>query len=380
MKIVSIIGARPQIIKAAALSRSIKNNFGSEIQEVIVHTGQHYDNNMSQVFIDELGIPQPDYNLNVGSGSHAVQTAAMITGIDHVLSREQPDYLVLYGDTNSTLAGAVAAAKMDIPIAHIEAGLRSFNRSMPEEINRILCDHVSTLLFSPTAAGYNNLIHEGYNKNNESPFAADKPGIFHCGDVMYDNSLYFKSLAKTHASILKTHNLQANGYYLCTIHRPANTDNEENLNGIFAALRHIVEKSGLSLVLPLHPRTKKLLEAKLDRSLFNTIHENSLFRIIEPVTFLEMIQLESECRMVFTDSGGVQKESYFFEKPCVILRPETEWTEIVEAGTALITDADQERIIRAWEYFNRSDLKLEFPSLFGDGKAADFICKTLLTG
>ena len=191
IKIVTIIGARPQIIKAAALSRAIKNKFSDKIKEVIVHTGQHYDENMSQVFFDELGIPTPDYNLGVGSGSHGTQTAKMIEGIEEILLKENPDYLVVYGDTNSTLAGAIAASKIHIPIVHIEAGLRSFNKAMPEEINRICCDHCSTMLFSPTATGYKNLINEGFNPKNEKPFTADNPGIYHCGDVMYDNSLHF---------------------------------------------------------------------------------------------------------------------------------------------------------------------------------------------
>ena len=196
IKIVTIIGARPQIIKAAALSRAIKENFSNEINEVIVHTGQHYDENMSQVFFDELGIPTPNYNLGVGSGSHGVQTSKMIEGIEEILIKEKPDYLIVYGDTNSTLAGAIAASKIHIPIVHIEAGLRSYNKAMPEEINRICCDHCSTMLFSPTATGYNNLIKEGFNPENKKPYTIDNPGIYHCGDVMYDNSLHFAEMAK----------------------------------------------------------------------------------------------------------------------------------------------------------------------------------------
>ena len=226
IKIVTIIGARPQIIKAAALSRAIKNKFSNEIEEIIVHTGQHYDQNMSQVFFDELGIPAPNYNLGVGSGKHGEQTAKMIEGIEEILLKENPDYLVVYGDTNSTLAGAIAASKIHIPIVHIEAGLRSFNKSMPEEINRICCDHCSTMLFSPTETGYKNLINEGFNPENKKPFTIDNPGIYHCGDVMYDNSLYFGSKANSQQP---TANSQ---YILCTIPRNNNTDEPERLSAI----------------------------------------------------------------------------------------------------------------------------------------------------
>src|ERR1035437_4263235 len=207
IKILTIIGARPQIIKAAALSRAIRESFSNKIHEVLLHTGQHYDQNMSEVFFEQLGIPRPDYNLNVGSGSHGKQTATMISGIEEVLIKEKPDYMVVYGDTNSTLAGAIAASKIHIPIAHIEAGLRSFNKSMPEEINRIMCDHVSTLLFSPTKSGYDNLLKEGFKENNQPPYSFDNPKIYHCGDVMYDNSLYFGASAEQKTNILKDNKL-----------------------------------------------------------------------------------------------------------------------------------------------------------------------------
>ncbi|NOR86130.1 MAG: UDP-N-acetylglucosamine 2-epimerase (non-hydrolyzing), partial [Bacteroidales bacterium] len=218
-KIVTIIGARPQIIKAAALSRAIKNSFSNQLQEIIVHTGQHYDSNMSEVFFTELSIPKPNYNLNVGSGKHGEQTAKMITGIEEILLNEKPDALILYGDTNSTLAGAIAASKIHIPIVHIEAGLRSFNKSMPEEINRIMCDHASTLLFSPTPTGYRNLVNEGFQDYKNGPYSTDRPKIYHCGDVMYDNSLYFSQLAKTQSTVLTENNLEVGNFILGTIHR-----------------------------------------------------------------------------------------------------------------------------------------------------------------
>jgi len=377
MKIVTIIGARPQIIKAAALSRAIKNKYSSKIREVIVHTGQHYDANMSQVFFDELQIPAPNYNLNVGSGSHGQQTAAMITGIEEILLKEQPNGIVLYGDTNSTLAGALAAIKIHVPIIHIEAGLRSYSKAMPEEVNRIMCDHVSTFLFSPTATGINNLLREGFKMNNNPPFNANNPRIYHCGDVMYDNSIYFSEVAESKTNILSKLQLQQNNFVLATIHRNNNTDEPIRLNAIFKALNDISVKYNLDIVLPLHPRTAKLLEVNLYADLLNEIKSNSKFKITEPVSFLEMVALEKNCKLVMTDSGGVQKEAFYFEKPCIILRPETEWVELVECGTAIIADANEDKIKNAFEVMvSKNDLK--FPKLYGDGHAAEFICGQII--
>lgn len=375
MKIVTVIGARPQIIKAAALSRAIKEHFEKEVKEVIVHTGQHYDDNMSQVFFDELGIPAPNYNLGVGSASHGVQTAKMIEGIEEILLKEKPDYIVLYGDTNSTLAGAVAASKIHVPIVHIEAGLRSFNKSMPEEINRICCDHCSTLLFSPTATGYKNLVNEGFNPDNKRRFTIDNPGIYHCGDVMYDNSKHFANIADKKSQILDKEGLRGVDYVLCTIHRDNNTDQPERLNAIFKALLKISESK--MVVLPLHPRTSKLLNVNLEKSLFEKITNNPNIKILPPASFLDMIVLERHAQMVVTDSGGVQKEAFFFQKPCLILRTETEWKEIVECGAAVITDADEERIIKSFNNYMENPPH-KFPEIFGDGKAAEFICKEML--
>ena len=378
MKIVTLIGARPQIIKAAALSRAIKNKFSDKVQEVIVHTGQHYDANMSQVFIDELSIPEPDYNLNIGSGSHGVQTAGMITGVEEILLREKPDYLVLYGDTNSTLAGAIAASKIHVPIVHIEAGLRSFNKSMPEEINRIMADHASTLLFSPTETGLQNLIHEGFDKDNQPPFTADQPGIFHCGDVMYDNSLYFRKIAEAKSEILKTQYLEDKHFFLATVHRDNNTDQPERLNAIFEAFLEIATNSKIPIVLPLHPRTAKLLGKNLNNNLYQQLQQEENILLIPPVSFLDMIMLESRCEMVFTDSGGVQKEAYFFEKPSLILRSETEWKEITDKGCGIIVNADKNKVLDGFDHFDRTGNKLTFPSLFGDGKAAEFIAGVMV--
>jgi len=376
MKIVSVIGARPQIIKAAALSRTIKTKFSRSIDEIIVHTGQHYDENMSQVFFDELGIPQPDYNLNVGSASHANQTAKMIVGLESILLDEKPDYLVLYGDTNSTLAGAITASKIHIPIVHIEAGLRSFNKTMPEEINRIMCDHSSALLFCPTKTAYNNLINEGFKPNQNMPVSSDNPAVFHCGDIMYDNSIYFRKLASSKISFLEGNKLEKAKFILATIHRDNNTDDPKRLMSIFKSLIKISEDNRIDIVLPIHPRTKKLLQKNLSENLYSQVMNHAKIKIIPPVSFLEMIVLEDNCTMVVTDSGGVQKEAYFFNKPCLILRSETEWKEIVDVGAAIVTDADDIRIVEAFN--DLSTKEIQFPSIFGDANAAEFICQAML--
>lgn len=379
MKIVTIIGARPQIIKAAALSRAIRQHFQDQIKEVIVHTGQHYDTNMSQVFIDELGVPEPDYNLNIGSAGHAVQTAGMITGIEEILLKEKPNFLVIYGDTNSTLAGAIAASKIHVPIAHVEAGLRSFNKSMPEEINRIMADHASTLLFTPMETGLNNLIKEGFSKETSAPFSPDRPGIFHCGDVMYDNSLFFEQIAREKSTILDKLKLTTGSFYLATVHRDNNTDRPERFNALFESFQEITTATQKTLILPLHPRTTKMLPQNLDAGLYQKVKKNPFIQMIEPVSFLDMIVLEKNCEMIFTDSGGVQKEAYFFQKPALILRSETEWKEIVTQGCARVVDANKNKILEAFEFFNQHKTSLEFPNIFGDGKAAEFIVGTLLS-
>lgn len=376
IKIVTIIGARPQIIKAAALSRAINIHFSDSISEIIVHTGQHYDANMSEVFFEELGIPKPQYNLNVGSGAHGEQTAKMIIGIEEILVKEKPTALVVYGDTNSTLAGSIAASKIHIPIVHIEAGLRSFNKKMPEEINRILCDHASTLLFTPTKAGIINLEKEGFSTSKTQPFTADNPGVFHCGDIMFDNSLHFSNVSDVKSSILSKNNLSKNNFVLSTIHRNDNTDNPQNLTSIFEALVAIIEEHNQTIVLPLHPRTKNLMEQNLPAPLLSKIKKTSAFKIIDPVSFLDMIALEKNASLIITDSGGVQKEAYFFEKPCIILRPETEWVELVTCGAATIAGSNPTDILNAFNKYSTQEIV--FPSLFGDGKAAEFICSKMI--
>lgn len=375
MKILTVIGARPQIIKAAALSRAINNGFSDRIEEKILHTGQHYDANMSAVFFDEMGIPRPHFNLNTGSGKHGVQTAKMIAGIEEVLENETFDAIVLYGDTNSTIAGAVAASKLHLPIVHIEAGLRSFNMAMPEEINRIVCDNLSTILFAPTQTAVDNLRREGFLSSKATFADGNRRHVFHSGDIMYDNSLYFARLADEKTDILRRLGLEDEKFVLATIHRDNNTDNPERLTAIAEALLEITER-GYKIVLPLHPRTKKLLPQNLSEEDYRRITSNPDILIIPPVSFFEIIVLERHASLIMTDSGGLQKEAYFFRKPCLILRPETEWVEIVEQHAGIITDADNELIVRSFDEY--IDTEPQFPPLFGDGHSAEFMLdKTL---
>ena len=376
MKILTIVGARPQIIKAAALSRVISNNF-QNIEEIIVHTGQHYDKNMSDVFFTELEIPKPQINLKVGSSSHGAQTALMIEKIEKVIQEYSPDAVVVYGDTNSTLATAIAASKLHIPIVHIESGLRSFNKKMPEEVNRILCDHVSTLLFSPTKSGFNNLLNEGFSKEYSNNASPDHPNIYHCGDVMYDNSLYFSKLSDENSDILEKLKLRNEKFILATVHRNDNTDSKIKLTDLFSTFLEITEIHQLKIILPLHPRTSKMMEQLLDSKLLKKIQESNLLTIINPAGFLDMIALEKNAELIITDSGGVQKEAYFFKKPCIILRPQTEWVEIVETKSAVISDTNSKIILEATERF-LSNPDLEFPEVFGNGNAASFIAQEML--
>jgi UDP-GlcNAc3NAcA epimerase len=332
---------------------------------------------MSNVFFEEMEIPKPNYNLNVGSGSHGTQTAKMIEGLERIFLDEKPNAIVIYGDTNSTIAGAIAAAKIHIPIVHIEAGLRSYNKYMPEEINRISADHMSTLLFSPTKTGISNLEKEGFSLEIKQKATIDKPNVYLCGDIMYDNSLYFSSISDSKSTILNNLNLVDQDYILCTIHRDSNTDIPQNLNAVFKALVAIQEKSGLKIILPIHPRTKGKMNDLLELSLKEKLDSNSNFLIIPPAGFLDIIALEKNARMVITDSGGLQKEAFFFEKPCVILREQTEWVEIVENGNAILAGSNFNKIVSAFdELIERDDFT--FPQFYGDGQAAHFICDKIV--
>ena len=377
-KIITIVGARPQIIKASAISRAIGLYFKEEIEEIIVHTGQHYDQNMSQIFFEELGIPKPSYNINVGSGRHGQQTAKMIDGIEEILIKEKPDSVILYGDTNSTIAGALAAAKIHIPVVHIEAGLRSFNKKMPEEINRIACDHMSSLLFSPTKQGIKNLQKEGFKLKQKGKATMDEPNMYHCGDIMLDNSMHFGERENGGNTLLASLKLEVNKYILCTIHRDSNTDIETNLIGILEALLSCEEKTQMKIVLPLHPRTKAKIEQLKDKNFVERFIKNPNIIILPPSGFNDIIVLEKNTKLIITDSGGLQKEAYFFKKPCVILREQTEWVEIVENGNAILTGADNSKIKNAISILlSKNDFT--YPKLFGDGKAGQFICSKILS-
>ena len=337
-RILTIIGARPQFIKAAALSRAIQEHFSEVITEEILHTGQHYDENMSEVFFQELHIPQPHYQLQVGSGTHAMQTARMMEGIEKVLLEKKWDGVVLYGDTNSTLAGALAAAKCGVPVFHIEAGLRSFNHTMPEEINRLMCDHLSSLLFVPTQAGMDNLEKEGIVSDQNIHFAnGKKRKVYRTGDIMYDNALYYGQTELSRVEGLPEE-VQDRPYILTTIHRNMNTDDKARLEAIVEALLVLAEEQ--EVVWPVHPRTKNKINELLTEELRNRLLTHGHVHLLPPLSFLQMTALESHATMIVTDSGGVQKEAYFHRKPSLILRPETEWVEIVEQGAAMLCDGN----------------------------------------
>ncbi|TKB23971.1 UDP-N-acetylglucosamine 2-epimerase (non-hydrolyzing) [Desulfopila sp. IMCC35006] len=363
MKIVTIIGARPQFIKAAMVSRELvkcKKGAGAPCnQEIVVHTGQHYDYNMSKVFFEELAIPEPDHHLGVGSGSHGHMTGQMIAKIEDVLFDEKPDLVLVYGDTNSTLAGAIAASKLHIPVAHVEAGLRSFNRRMPEEINRVLTDHVSKLLFAPTGTAITNLAREGITD-----------GVIQTGDVMLDAFMHFKTKAAIDSQILDTLGITAGSYYLATVHRQENTDDPHRLAGIFSAFEEI-SNNGHPVIVPLHPRTRKSLQQN-DIS----VAQGSNVRLVEAVGYLDMIQLEANATLICTDSGGVQKEAYFANVPCITLRDETEWVETVDAGANFLTDTDKQSIFNAFKQASCTSIKLD-PALYGNGHAAEIIVDSL---
>ena len=381
INLLTIIGARPQIIKAAAVSRAIANGRKNkkqppfaQISEKILHTGQHYDDNMSGQFFAELGVPEPDYNLNVGSGLHGEQTAKMIAGIEEVLRNEQFDGVVLYGDTNSTLAGAVAAAKLHVPVFHIEAGLRSFDMQMPEEQNRIVCDHLSSILFAPTKTAVDNLRHEGLC-DSQARFRGDKERrVVLSGDVMYDNSMYFSSLAEQKSTILRELCLKDGQFVLATIHRDNNTDIPARLQAIVEALLSIAD-SGMTIVLPLHPRTRKCLDTNISEALRRQLLGCDNIHIIPPASFFDIIMLERHAAVVLTDSGGVQKEAFFYNTPTVILRAQTEWVEITEAGAGLLADANVAQILNSYKQLRNR--QVTFPPLFGDGHAAEHILKEI---
>jgi len=358
--VLTVVGTRPQFIKAATVSRAIRAT--DAMREILVHTGQHYDPNMSDVFFSELDIPVPDYYLGIGSGPHGQQTGRMLEALETVMQAEQPDWVLVYGDTNSTLAGALAAAKLHIPVAHVEAGLRSFNRRMPEEINRVVTDHLSSLLFAPTEAAVRHLRNEGIPEG----------AIRLVGDVMYDAALFYAERAKRHSTILERLEAFPGSYVLATIHRAENTDVPERLRAVFEGLCRVAHR--IPVVLPLHPRTRGALE---QAGLLSQIKEK--LRVTDPVGYLDMAQLEKNARLVVTDSGGVQKEAYFYRVPCVTLRDETEWVELVETGwNRLVPPESPEAVERG--ILQALDQKGANVILYGDGSAAQHIVSALREG
>jgi len=371
MKIVTIVGARPQFIKAGAISRAIQE-FNKRlqhrrykkrrIQEILVHTGQHYDYLMNKVFFEELELPRPDYHLGVGSGSHAKQTGMMLERIEPILQKENPKVILVYGDTNSTLAGALAAAKLRIPVAHVEAGLRSYNQSMPEEINRVLTDHLATVLFCPTTQSVRNLLKEGIKDGGTQV-------VKNVGDVMYDSILYYTKIAEKKSTILKRLDLITPNYYLATLHRAENTDGPRRLESILRALDEIGRNT--PVILPLHPRTKKMIKAYRFFSKFKNIG------FIEPVSYLDMLQLEKNAEAILTDSGGVQKEAYWLRVPCLTLREETEWVETVEGGWNVLVGMKTRKIVEGISHLEKKK-KFSLKEIFGDGKAGAKVVRNLM--
>lgn len=372
MRIVTILGARPQFIKAAPVSKVIreKANSGEHLMEIIVHTGQHFDRNMSAIFFEEMDIPQPDYQLNIHNLNHGAMTGRMLNELENILVAEKPDLVIVYGDTNSTLAGALAAVKLHIPVAHVEAGLRSFNREMPEEHNRVLTDHCADILFCPTQTAVDNLAKEGIgtlgeSSNDQKP---SSPYTHWVGDTMYDAVLMFAEMASRCSQFPNTLGIEPKTYFLATIHRPYNTDNPESLTSIIDAFH---ELDG-PVIFPVHPRTRpKLKQAgvSMDERVSKNIH------FIDPVGYLDMLAMAKSAKAILTDSGGLQKEAYFLEVPCITLRPETEWLETVQSGWNVLAGASQVKIVQA--VLNHAWPTLS-PQVFGDGRAAEKIVGHLL--
>lgn len=356
MKILTILGARPQFVKASVLSRAFAKY--PEIEECIVHTGQHFDKNMSEIFFEEMGIPKPDYNLNINSLSHGAMTGRMIEEIEKVLIKEKSDWVLVYGDTNSTIAGALAAKKIGVKVAHVEAGLRSFNMAMPEEINRILTDRISDILFCPTNTAVENLKKEGFDHIDGR--------VVNVGDVMFDSVKHYSSMAKTKSNVLEENGLEEGQFVLATVHRQENTDDLNRLKNIVEAFETI--NADKKLVYLVHPRTKALLAKE---------NINPNFTILDPVGYFDMLRLLGACKLVVTDSGGLQKEAFFMKKPCVTVRDETEWVELVEHGYNVIAGNDPKRIISCYESMVNKNINFSH-DFYGDGNASEAIVTEIL--
>lgn len=390
MKIASIVGARPQFIKVAVISRAIQTHNLEEggsapVKELIIHTGQHYDDNMSRVFFEELDLPEPHHHLGISGPSHGAMTGRMLEAVERVLLEESPDWVMVYGDTNSTLAGALAAAKLNIPVAHVEAGLRSFNRRMPEEVNRVLTDHVASLLFCPTRQAVENLLREGFGHVVDLEAGAADPGsggganpnrgsypvVYQVGDVMYDAALYYGPKAERASRILEDLGLAGRSYVLATVHRAENTDDPRRLAEIFRGLAAVAEK--LPVVVPVHPRTRKELEKA------GVSAGSSGLRLLDPVGYLDMMRLEKQARVIVTDSGGVQKEAFFYGVPCVTLRQETEWTELVALGWNRLVGTKADSMVQAVEEMAAAaPFRPGGDGVYGHGAAGKLILGILL--
>ncbi|UJL46868.1 UDP-N-acetylglucosamine 2-epimerase (non-hydrolyzing) [Virgibacillus sp. NKC19-16] len=354
MKVLTVLGARPQFIKSCMLSKALKLN--TEINEIIVHTGQHYDDNLSNVFFKQLELPKPDYFLGIGSGTHGQQTGKMLSALEKIMTSVNPDIVLVYGDTNSTLAGGLAAAKLHIPVAHVESGLRSFNKKMPEEINRLITDHLSYCLFAPSQAAIENLRREGIVKN-----------VYLTGDIMHDAVRYFSSIALEKSTILQDLSLSKRNYYLVTIHRAENTDDPKRLKSILEALQQLK----IDVVLPLHPRTKSRIN---HFNLTDSITSPHI-KIVEPLNYFDMLTIASQAERIVTDSGGLQKEAYMLGVPCITLRDETEWIETVETGWNHLAGTNTQEIV---DSVMKSQIPKKSPSIFGNGDTAQKIVNTLV--
>lgn len=348
MKIVSVVGARPQFIKSALISTELRKKH----HEILIHTGQHYDFELSQLFFNEMGIPEPDYNLNVGSFTQGKQTGKMLTEVEKVLLKEKPDFVLVYGDTNSTLAGSLASVKLHIPVGHVEAGLRSYDKLMAEEVNRVLADHCSDLLFCPTKSAVNNLKREGIEK-----------GVYLTGDVMVDALLYNKEIAEKKSNIIEKLRLKSKQYLVATIHRASNTDNEKNLKNIMDAFCEIDEQ----IVFPAHPRTVKYLKKY---GFYEKLYKH--VKLIKPLGYIDFLKLMNHAKKIMTDSGGVQKEAYILRVPCITLRDTTEWVETVEDGRNILVGSDRGKIVKAVKGFEAKGMQR---NIFGDGRASEKICE-----
>jgi UDP-GlcNAc3NAcA epimerase len=378
LKIMTVVGARPQFIKASAISRAIRLKYADQLVELIVHTGQHYDASMSDVFFSELGLPAPHINLDMGHEPARLQLPKMILGIQEVIQAENPDFILVYGDTTSTLAGAIAAKNEGIPLVHVEAGLRSYQKAMPEEVNRILTDQLSTYLFVPTAQSVLNLQKEGIKHSfDQKSFSLTSPAVVLSGDVMLDNALYFTQTSREAKAFISELGLKKDGYLILTLHRDFNADNPLRLEKLLEEILKLVNELGVQLIFPIHPRTEKMVNSMQSKTWQKWLLHDQI-RLISPVSYLEMLSLLGSSMGVLTDSGGLPKEAFFLGKPSLILREDTEWPELIEAGYGILIDFDVLDLSKSWRILQQSEKISE--QYYGNGQAAERICELLISG